>query len=108
FSDLPENRLVKLLLHEVASATDRVSAQLGTASTPAVITDLGVSCREALRNQALRDVTLVRRADVLMRQRSYRNRDWRFGEAAALLEELSRIVEAERWESIFHLLNLGW
>lgn len=106
--DLPENRLVKLFLHQVVQTVGEVERLLGSAAVLSRFNEARQHAERALKSPYLEEVGLVRAVTTLMRQRARRNRNVLYGEACVLQQQLDAAVRQSKWEIILSLMTSGW
>jgi hypothetical protein len=107
-SDVPENRLLKLFLSNVAETVTATARVVGTRSVPTELEHLGRSASEALKKPYLREVGKVYKATSIMRQRARRNRNRSYGELADLQSRYDLAFRERKWSFILTLLQGNW
>lgn len=107
-ADVPENQLLKLLLHQLSAAVQGIGLRVGTGHLLSALDALRTECDQALREPYMRTVTRPSSASARMRQRAERNRNWRYGEAAQIQVGFENAVRQNKWQTILDLVQRGW
>ena len=107
-SDVPENRLLKLYLHNVTNAIDRLISRVGSNGLPDRILQLHDIAKQALKEPFIRAVQLEQRASARMRSRAFRNRHRTYRKLWDLEFEYEQAVAENKWTAVVRLLADGW
>lgn len=107
-SDVPENRLLKLYLHNVSGAVGYLTSRLGSRAVPLQVRELGRFADRGLKEPFVRDVLLEQKTSARMRQRARRNRNRGYRELLHRQDEFAEATIEQKWVTILKLLADGW
>lgn len=107
-SDVPENRLLKLFLSNVAETVAAIAKTVGTSSMPGELEHLGRAASDALKKPHIRNVERVYKATGRMRQRARRNQNRGYGQMAELQSRYDLAFREHKWGFILTLLKENW
>lgn len=106
--DLPENRLLKLLLRQVTRVVQETEGEIGSGALLSQLENVREAALQGLKSAALRGVTEVLRADAAMLQRSRRSRNWRYSQLLHIYTVFEEVLLLQRWEATYRLMRAGW
>lgn len=106
-ADIPENRLLKLLLTRIVSSASEM-ARRGTGALPQRFADIRDAAARGLSNTYLQGVELEHRIGSRMLATALRHRDPRYSRLAHLARDFDQAVIRGKWAQLIELLRKGW
>lgn len=105
--DIPENRLLKRYLVDLAEGLTTLSSTSGSKGC-LKIAEISEAIQNAIASPYLQSVTLVGSPTAQMSARARRNRNASYGRAATLAEHFRTLRGEGKWLAIADLLAAGW
>lgn len=105
--DIPENRLLKRYLVDLAEGLTSLSSASGSKGCRK-ITEISEAIETAIASPYLQAVTLIGGPTTQMSARARRNRNPSYGRAASLADHLRALNGEGKWLAIADLLAAGW
>lgn len=106
-ADIPENRLLKLLLTKILSTASEMSRR-GNGALPQRFASIRDTVERALGNTYLKSVELEHRTSARMLTTARRHRDRRYSRLAQLAQDFDHAIVRGKWAQIIELLRKGW
>lgn len=106
-ADIPENRLLKLFLTRIVSASTEM-ARRGTGALPVRFATIRDAATKALSNTYIQGVELEHRLSSRMINTAIRHRDPRYSKLALLAKDFDASIMRGKWAQIVELLQKGW
>lgn len=106
--DVPENRLLKLLMTYILDAIDGVERVIGSTAVESRFLRVKHIAESVRKHRRLRDVSDAPRSEILMHKRARRAKQPGYSVASMLTKRFEGALQQQRWEAVLSMVCTGW